>query len=150
MQKIMITGNLCNKPEYRGTTDGKRVCNFTVAVNRPLREGQERREADFFRVAVWGNKAESCSTYLDKGSKVCVWGTVSTHAYIDRTGTPRGTLELMAQDVEFLGKPHDSGNTDEATYTQQERAAIQQENRPQSAQDAQSGFEVAEDDDCPF
>ena len=164
MQKIIFTGNLCDRPEMRGTGDGRRVCNFTVAVNRPQRAGQERREADFFRVSVWDDKADACMTYLDKGSKVCVVGKVSAHAYIDRNGTARAALDVSAQEVEFLGRPAGSSDTREAAYMAQEREAIQQENRPQvgletgkkenrpsvGSVDRQSGFEAVVDDDLPF
>lgn len=150
MQKIIITGNLCDKPELRGTGDGRKVCNFVVAVNRPLRAGQERREADFFRVSAWNKKADACMDYLDKGSKVRIDGTVSAHAYIDRNGDPRAVIDLLAEDVEFLGRPTGSYVSGEAAYRQQEREAIQQENRPTSGRDQQSGFEAVAGDDLPF
>jgi len=164
MQKLIFTGNLCDKPESRGTSDGRQVCNFTVAVNRPQRAGQERREADFFRVAVWDNKAIACMTYLDKGSKVCVAGTVSARAYIDRNGDARAVMDVSAIEVEFLGKPAGSADAREAAYMAQEREAIQQENRPEvgfaknenknrptvGSVDQQSGFETVPADDLPF
>ena len=106
MNKLMIIGNLTNEPELRSTADGKEVCTFTVAVNR--RKSNQNPQADFFRVNAWGEKGKVCKQYLTKGKKVCVTGQVSVHAYTAQDGSARGSLEVFAEDVEFLS-PKDSG-----------------------------------------
>jgi len=101
MNRLTIIGNLTRDPESRNTQDGKSVCNFTVAVNRRRRtEGQP--EADFFRVSAWGKLGENCQKYLVKGKKVVVVGAVSVHAFTNRDNQPSATLEVFAEDVEFL------------------------------------------------
>ena len=108
MQRIFIIGNLTHDPELKTTNDGKKVCNFSLAVNRrPKREGQP--DADFFRVAAWGTMGENCQKYLAKGRKVGVTGTVSCRAYAAQDGSPRASMEVFANDVEFLS----SGNSGE-------------------------------------
>ena len=116
MQQITIVGNLTNEPELRTTPNGKTVCNFTVAVNRRRKvEGQP--EADFFRVAAWGKSGENCQKYLAKGRKVCVTGTVSSRAYMAQDGNPRASLEVLADDVEFLSPRGAGGEAPENEYT---------------------------------
>ena len=101
MNKLTIIGNLVNDPELRTTPNGKSVCNFTVAVNRRNKiEGQP--DSDFFRVAVWNQMGENCAKYLAKGRKVCVIGPVSVRAYEGKNGKAGASLEVMAQEVEFL------------------------------------------------
>ena len=39
MQQMQLIGNLTRDPELRTTADGTAVCNFTVAVNKPGRNG---------------------------------------------------------------------------------------------------------------
>lgn len=99
MNKLTIIGNLTKDPELRTTQDGTSVCNFTVAVNRKKVNGQT--EADFFRVSAWRGLGENCSKYLTKGRKVCVVGPVSVRTYTSN-GENRASLEVIAEDVEFL------------------------------------------------
>lgn len=101
MNKLAIIGNLTRDVELRTTQSGKSVANFTVAVNRRAKPG-EKAEADFFRVSVWDKQAETCQKYLAKGRKVCVIGSVSVSTYTANDGSTRATLEVFAQDVEFL------------------------------------------------
>ena len=135
MQKLTIIGNLTNDPELRTTTSGKNVCTFTVAVNRPKRNGEDQG-ADFFRVSAWGERGEVCAKYLSKGKKVAVVGTVSVHAYSTKKGDPAASMEVFAEDVEFLTPRSETpGNT---VKTSEEK------------KDEQSGFAIAEADDLPF
>ena len=99
MNKAFIIGNITKNPELRVTPGGISVCSFTVAVDRRRRE---ETEADYFRVTAWRDQAESCGKYLKKGNKVAVVGSVSVSTYQDRNGTTRASLDLQAQDVEFL------------------------------------------------
>ena len=101
MNKLTIIGNLTRDVELRTTQSGKSVANFTVAVNRHAKPG-EKAEAAFFRVSVWDKQAETCQKYLAKGRKVCVIGSVSVNTYNANDGSTRATLEVFAQDVEFL------------------------------------------------
>ena len=132
MNKLTIIGNVTKDPNLRTTPQGISVCDFTVAVNR--RKGGEN-EADFFRVTAWRQLGENCSKYLAKGRKVCVVGAVSARTYQGNDGQPRVSLEVTADDVEFLS-PRDQ----ESEYVQQERTAIQQE----------SGFTKVDMTDLPF
>lgn len=99
MQKLFIVGNLTNDPVKRVTPQGLTVCSFTVAVNR--RRGQNE-DTDFFRVSAWRELGENCSKYLAKGRKVAVIGQVSVSTYEANDGKTRATMEVTAQDVEFL------------------------------------------------
>ena len=77
-----------------------------MAVNR--RKGQDN-ETDYFRCSAWRELAESCAQYLKKGSKVCVWGSVSVSTYKAQDGTMRASMDVTASDVEFL-TPRESKN----------------------------------------
>lgn len=101
MNKAIIIGNLTRDPELRtaNTAGGQvSVCSFTVAVGR---KGQ-KDEADFFKVTAWRGLAETCSKYLAKGRKVYVSGPVSVRTYQTSEGKAGASLEITAEDVEFL------------------------------------------------
>ena len=103
MNKLMIIGNLTKDPQLRSTSAGIPVCTFTVAVNR-RKAGAEagQPEADFFRVTTWRQMAENCNRFLAKGRKVGVTGTLNLNQYKDSNGLPRYSMEVQADEVEFL------------------------------------------------
>lgn len=108
INKLYVIGNLTADPTSHATQDGKTVCNFSLAVNRrQRREGQQ--EADFFRVAAWNQLGENCQKFLAKGRKVCVVGPVSVRTYQAQDGSTRASMEVTAQDVEFLPSRNDGG-----------------------------------------
>ena len=113
MNKLTIIGNLTSDPELRTTQDGISVCSFTVAVNK-MNKKQGQPEADFFRVSAWRQLGEVCAKYLSKGKKVCVIGPVSYRQYQTQKGENRVSLEVRADDIEFLS-PRSEGNSSEPT-----------------------------------
>ena len=121
MNKTTIIGNLCRDPELRTTPQGINVCDFTVAVNG-RKQGDD---ATYFRVTVWRGLADICAKYLAKGRKVCVVGPVSARSYQAQNGDTRVTLEVTAEDVEFL-----SSGPKEETYQPKERKQTQNEYIP--------------------
>lgn len=97
MNRLTIIGNLTGDPTTRSTQSGN-VTTFTVAVNR---RGKEKA-VDFFRVSAWRQLGENCQKYLAKGRKVAIVGSVSANAYTGKDGEAHASLEVMADDVEFL------------------------------------------------
>lgn len=100
MNKVFLIGNLTRDPELRESTNGLPVCNFTLAVNK--RSQKDHPESDFFRVTAWRGLAENCKKFLAKGKKACVIGEVRATAYMGSDGSPRASLEVTADQVEFL------------------------------------------------
>lgn len=98
MNKLFVIGNLTGDPQSRVTQTGKNVCSFTVAVNRR----GKKDETDFFRVTVWDKLAEICQNSLSKGKKVSVVGPVSVSTYNAQDGSTRASLDVTANEVEFL------------------------------------------------
>lgn len=131
MNQLTIIGNLARSPESR-TVGESTVCNFDVAVNRDYkRDGQP--EADFFRVAAWGKTGENCQKYLDKGKKVAVTGEVSCRAFDGKDGTPKASMEVHANKVEFLSPRGE-----------------QTQDNPQADAGDMAGFTDIQSDDIPF
>ncbi len=142
MNKLTIIGNLTRDPELRTTPNGVSVCDFTVAVNRRnrSRDGQGGQpEADFFRVSAWRVLGENCAKFLAKGRKVCVIGPVSVRTYQGNDGATRASLEVTADDVEFLS-PRGEG----------EAAGAYSAPAPAAADSQPAGFTAVETDELPF
>ncbi|MDL2235297.1 single-stranded DNA-binding protein [Christensenellaceae bacterium OttesenSCG-928-L17] len=114
MNKIFLIGNLTRDPETRTTTSNVSVCSFTIAVSRRFAGKDGNRETDFFRISAWRQQAENCQKYLAKGRKVAVVGELQARTYEGNDGTTRMSLEVTADEVEFLtpkeqGEPVQTG-----------------------------------------
>ena len=112
MNKVMLIGNITNEPELSYTQNQNAICKFTLAVNRPKRNGEEQG-ADFLRVVVWNKLAETCGNYLHKGSKCAIEGTIRTGSYKNHDGATVYTFDVWAENVEFLAqgaRNNESGN----------------------------------------
>lgn len=109
MNKLFIIGNLTTDPELRTTPNGVSVCTMNVAVNRRYSGSNGERTTDFFRVTAWRQLGELCSRYLAKGRKISVVGEVTARAYTAKDGSPRASLEITADEIEFLTPRGDQG-----------------------------------------
>lgn len=101
MNIVALIGNLVRDPEMRYTPTGVAVTQFTIALNRPKKEGQEQ-QADFVKIITWNKLAENCGNYLAKGRKVGVEGRLQSGSYQDKNGRIVYTLDVVASSVEFL------------------------------------------------
>lgn len=115
MNRAMLIGNLTKDPELRATGSGIAVCTFTLAVQRRFaNRDSQTREADFIPIVVWRARAENCAKYLHKGSQAAVCGSIQTSSYDAPDGSKRYVTEIVADEVQFLGRPNSSENDDAA------------------------------------
>lgn len=151
MNKVFLIGNLVRDPESRTTSSGVSVCTFTIAVNRRRASNAEagQPEADFFRINAWRQLGENCAKYLAKGRKVSVVGTISASAYMGNDGQPRASLDVNADDVEFLTPRGEAGEA--PAYAPQAAAAPRANNAGAAYGSApQGGFVQVDEEDLPF
>ena len=104
--KAMIIGNLGRDPEMRYTPSGRPVTEFSVAVSHRSRDAATGVWADdgtdWYRVTVWGDRAERTAEQFRKGNKVFVEGRFRTREYEARDGQKRISLEISADNVVSL------------------------------------------------
>lgn len=111
INKLVIIGFLGRDPETRTISTGKTVCSFSVAVSNQ----HDREKTQWFRVSAWEKLGDNCQRYLAKGSKVAVVGPVSVSSYEAKDGSTRFSLDVRADDVEFLEKSDKSASCDTKT-----------------------------------
>lgn len=143
MNKVFIVGNLTRDPEMRTTNSGIAVCSFTVAVNKRMSADAKHPEADYFRVTAWRGLGENCNKFLAKGRKVAVTGSVSVSTYQAKDGTTKATLEVVADDVEFLSPKGEASESTDAPEQQSKKIEL-----PPS--DVNGFVQVDDDDELPF
>lgn len=105
---VMIVGNLGADPELRYTGAGTAVVNLRLATNEKYKdkEGSMIERTEWHRVVVWGDQAENCAKYLEKGRSAAVKGKLLTREWEDDAGLKRYTTEIIADNfggVTFLG-----------------------------------------------
>lgn len=111
MQSIVIIGNLTADPVLRATPSGTSVCNFTLAVNRRFPGADGQKVTDFFNVVAWRGLGESCAKYLAKGKKAAIVGELQARTYTAKDGTTRMSLDVQADEVEFLSPKEQPANS---------------------------------------
>ncbi|MEA2652941.1 MAG: single-strand DNA-binding protein [Chloroflexota bacterium] len=115
--KVMIIGNLGRDPEMRYTPTGKPVTQFSVAVNQSTKNqqtGEWVEETDWFRVSVFGDRAERAAEQLRKGNRVFVEGRFRTREFEGQDGQKRTSLDVTADNVISLER---RPREDEAGFT---------------------------------
>ena len=139
MNKITLIGNLTHDPEVRSTPNGVTVCTFTIAVNRRFAQQGGEKATDFFRINAWRQLGENCAKYLAKGRKVAVIGELQARTYEGKDGATRLSLDVSADEVEFL-TPRSQDEGSGYSAPRQNNAA------PQDL----AGFTDIQSDDIPF
>ena len=106
LNKIMVIGNLGTDPEMRYTPNGNAVTSFRMAVSRTYttRDGERRQDTEWFRIVAWGQQAESCNQFLQKGRRVYVEGRLKSDTWTAPDGQTRFTNEISADRVLFLDR----------------------------------------------
>ena len=139
MNKITLIGNLTHDPEVRSTPNGVTVCTFTIAVNRRFAQQGGEKVTDYFRINAWRQLGENCAKYLAKGRKVAVIGELQARTYEGKDGATRMSLDVSADEVEFL-TPRSQDEGSGYSAPRQNNAA------PQDL----AGFTDIQSDDIPF
>ena len=75
LNHVTLIGRLTRDAELKYTSAGFAISNFSIAVNRRRKNGDQwMEEASFFEINLYGKSAESLKQYLVKGKQVAVDG----------------------------------------------------------------------------
>ena len=99
--QVTLVGNITNDPELRFTPSGSAVANFTVAVNRRFKQGDQWEDKldGFFNCSCWRDMAENVAESLRKGTRVVVVGRLQQRSWEDRDGNKRTQVEVQVDEV---------------------------------------------------
>lgn len=131
LNHITIMGRITRDLDLKRTQSGVAVLNFTVAVDRDYKNGDEK-QTDFIDVVCWRNQAEFVSKYFGKGRMIVVDGSLQSRKWQDKDGNNRTSWEVQAQNVYFGDSRRDG------------------DGGGQQAPAPQSFAEVEEDGNLPF
>ena len=141
VNKVILVGNLGQKPEMRYTATQTAVANLSIATTESWKDkesGENRDKTEWHRVVFFGNLAEIAEKYLDKGSSVYIEGKIQTRKWQDKEGKDRWTTEVLGNQLTMLG----SRNTSESPAQPSDSSST-----PFPEDDSGPGLT---DDDIPF
>ena len=141
VNKVILVGNLGQKPEMRYTATQTAVANLSIATTESWKDkesGENRDKTEWHRVVFFGNLAEIAEKYLDKGSSVYIEGKIQTRKWQDKEGKDRWTTEVIGNQLTMLG----SRNTSESSMQSNNSS-----DTPFPEDDSGPGLT---DDDIPF
>lgn len=100
MNKVILVGRLTRDPELRVTNSGTEVTNFTVAVDRFAKKGEDK-QCDFIDCVAWRQSGVFVSTYFHKGDGIVVDGRMESRKWQDKDGNNRTSWEVQCDNVSF-------------------------------------------------
>lgn len=148
--QVILMGNLTRDPELRQIPSGQSVCGFSLALNRSYKgsDGNWQEATDFIDVVAWGPLGERVAQYLSKGRPCLVSGRLQSRSW-EQDGQKRSKVEVVAQDVTFLGGPG-GGNGSGGDYDQTPKPAQSSSKAKKDEVVEDIGDEPINLDDIPF
>jgi single-strand DNA-binding protein len=100
VNNVVVVGNICADPRM-GESDGTKVANFRIAVNRWRKPGQDTEEdpkdrTEFIDVECWGSQAENVESTLQRGDRAIVAGALRYDSWTDEAGNIKSRLKIKA------------------------------------------------------
>ena len=168
LNKVMLIGNVGRDPEVRyleGNSPNAKVATFTLATTERYRDrnGELRENTEWHNIVAWRNTADVVEKFVRKGTQLYIEGRLRTRSWDDQSGNKRYTTEVIADNLQLLGKKSDNPANQQGGFPQAQPTGWQQ--TPQQAPSWQQpapqqtqGWQVpqqpavddAPDDDLPF
>lgn len=123
MNNVQLIGRLTVDPELKHTQNGTACTRFNIAVDRKVKQGEEK-QADFITVVAWQQRAEFICKYFSKGQKIALTGSIRTGSYTDRDGNKRNTFEVWAENVEFCESKAERAQNQSQNQQQQKNETL--------------------------
>ena len=109
---VILIGNATRDAELHHTQSGKPVSSIRLATNRTINGAEE---AQFHTIVCWDKLAEITAEYDKNGDPLYVEGRLQYRTYQDDEGNDRGVAEIVARDVQFLGRRRSDSDLDAIT-----------------------------------
>lgn len=132
---VTLVGRITKDVDLRATQSGISVTQFTLAVNRIIKNENGEKQADFIQCVAWRHSAEFMKNYVKKGNLLGVTGKIQTRTYEDSDGRTMYVTEVLCDSVQLL------------EFNQEKPK--QKEQDAQFYDDTKQTFTV-NDDDLPF
>jgi single-strand DNA-binding protein len=124
---VLLVGNLGADPDLRSTNNGTDIAIFNLGTSRPKRDSEGRtykdasgftaKDTEWHRVTCFNGLGRVIAQHAVKGMLVSVRGRIHNSKWTDREGIERYGYEIIADDVQFLGRGRrESGAEDDSEH----------------------------------
>ena len=147
VNRVFLIGNVGKDPEVRQADGGLKVSSFTLATTEryKAKDGSYKDNTEWHNIVAWRGTAEVVEKFVKKGTPLYVEGRIRTRSWDDQQGNKRYITEIIADNVQLLGKKEDS------QPAQQVQPKPQVQQRPQVQRTTAMPYPTVEDDgDLPF
>ncbi|WP_315782238.1 single-stranded DNA-binding protein [Bradyrhizobium sp. SZCCHNPS1003] len=113
---VILAGNLGKDPEVKNLSNGKSVCNFSIATSETWkdRDGERQEKTEWHNCQVWQEGLiKVIEQYLSKGDKVHVVGKIQTRKWEDQDGKDRYSTEIVVDKLTMLSTKGNGGGRDD-------------------------------------
>ena len=123
LNKAMLIGNVGRDPEVRyldGQSGNAKVATFTLATTERYRDrnGETRENTEWHNIVAWRSTADVVERFVKKGTQVYIEGRIRTRSWDDQNGNKRYTTEIIADNLQLLGKKTDNPGAQPGGYQQ--------------------------------
>ena len=147
INRVVLVGRITRDPETQQTNTGIPYVRFTLAVNRPFKDQNGERPADFIPCVAWRSQAEFMSKFVRKGNQLAVEGRIQTNSYVDASGNNRQVFDVLVESVSNLEPvSKNDGYQPQPPFGN----GFQPVSQPMSHQEPNVMEFEASDDDLPF
>ena len=102
INRVVLVGRITRDPETQQTNTGIPYVRFSLAVNRPFKDQNGERQADFINCIAWRQQAEFLTNFVKKGNQLAVEGRIQTNTYKDASGNNRQAFDILVESVSNL------------------------------------------------
>jgi single-strand DNA-binding protein len=104
--KVILVGNAGQDAEVKATSNGKRVANFSLAINSfHTGKGEKVQRVEWVRCVAWNKQAEIAGRFVTKGKQLFIEGRLQTRRYEDGEGKSRMVTEVVVTTLRVFGRP---------------------------------------------
>jgi len=118
VNKVILLGNVGKDPEVKYFDNDVAVASFSLATSETYKDksGQKQTKTEWHNITAWRGLAKLAENYIKKGTQLYIEGKITTRSWDDKDGNKRYTTEIVANNIQMLGKK-DSGSSETAAPT---------------------------------
>lgn len=140
VNKVILVGNVGKDPEVKYFDDNVSVCNFPLATSETYTKNNEKvTQTEWHNIVLWRGLAKVAEDYVKKGMQLYIEGTLRTRSWDDKDGNKRYITEVMATNMQMLGRKGDNEGASQKASTEA--------TQPKATEEAATSEET---DDLPF
>lgn len=151
INKVILIGNVGKDPEIRTMNNGNEVASFNLATTDTWKDrtGEKRDKTEWHRIVIYSpGLVNMVKTYVKKGTKLYIEGSLQTRRWISNDGTEKYTTEVVIQGLNSALQLLDSRNNGNSAPIDSNTTSSNTESR--ETIDVDEFIYQKMDDDIPF